>query len=91
MIITEEVDPEQAIGCLLCHFFPLAIPPSSPRNGSMLQRSNSIKLLCLASTPTYRTHENRHTVESRHNLPRVTNFLVVETLGECSIRPKQVV
>ena len=38
----------------------------------------------------YGTHENRHPVESRHNLPRETNFFVVETLGEYGIRSKKV-
>lgn len=36
------------------------------------------------------THGNRQRVESRHNLPKRTNALVVETL-ECSIRTQQVV
>ncbi len=36
------------------------------------------------------THENRHRVESRHNLLKGTNVLVVETLAECSTRPTQV-
>ena len=91
MITIEDVDPQQAIGCILCHFSSLAIPPSSPRNGSRLQRSNSIKLLRLASMYIYGTHEDRHRVESRHDLPKGTNGLVVETLSECSNMPTQVV
>lgn len=47
------ITPNRRLDAYHAILHSLVLPPSSPRNGTMLQRSNSIKPLRPAITPTY--------------------------------------